>query len=336
MGGLSSTWFSFMGSVGAMNTLKNSYVAANEIPWKLMLSKDAIKNNNIHPYHIQLIPTNRCNSKCVWCSCKNVNRSEEMDYYEILRVINHFYSLGTKAITISGGGEPTLHPRICDIITYCAEGNIDVGMVSNGSIISGDSHLCHICNKYLTWLRLSVTDTEGDSYDTNTIRNIASSMPYVDIGISFTVTNTPNMDLVKEICEIAEGYTNITHIRFVSEIVHGINNGIMEKVKEISELITTKGIYQERAAWTKGEKQCLVSKLRPVIDPDGQVYPCCGTQYAKGATLQMDKNMSMGHWSTFTLDTPYFDGSVCNKCYYDQYQKALNVMINPPWHINFL
>ena len=39
-------------------------------------------------------------------------------------------------------------------------------------------------------------------------------------------------------------------------------------------------IYQGRKKFSRGSAKCLISLIKPLIGSDGNVYPCCGVQYA--------------------------------------------------------
>ena len=58
---------------------KHSYTAAGTFPVKLLriphLLHRMVDGQYITPYHLQLVPTNRCNLCCEWCSCENENRN---------------------------------------------------------------------------------------------------------------------------------------------------------------------------------------------------------------------------------------------------------------------
>jgi hypothetical protein len=61
----------------------------------------------------------------------------------------------------------------------------------------------------------------------------------------------------------------------------------------------------------------------------------CGVQYANAnfGLRKMPKEMSMGHWSNYD-DMKPFDGSVCQKCYYNDYNTVLSGLTQPLRHIN--
>jgi len=85
---------------------------------------------------------------------------------------------------------------------------------------------------------------------------------------------------------------------------------------------------------------CLLSILKPVIGVDGYIYPCCGTQYAlEDPARDYDRAMRMGKiedLEDIILNQAFFNGSICHKCYYSQYNEALDVMIKGLKHESFV
>jgi MoaA/NifB/PqqE/SkfB family radical SAM enzyme len=301
-----------------MNT--DSYTSAsNLIPWKLLAS-NAIHNGVCHPHHIQLIPTNRCNSNCPWCSCAGVNRREELFTEELEQIIAHFRQLGCNAITWTGGGEPLLHKGMPTLLAQAKQYGIDNGLVTNGLVFDQPSFDYRFLNQTLLWMRLSINDTEGD-YDYSRISGIARCLPLVDLGISFTVTANPNLTLVRNICELSAAHDNITHIRFVSDL-NDPESAKMDAVASVAFNTPSveKIIIQDRVDSEPGDPECGISKVKPLIGADGYVYPCCGVQYANTKSAKkLHESFRMCHWSDYTLATPAFDGSACDVCYYERY-----------------
>jgi organic radical activating enzyme len=302
-----------------------SYVAASKFPWKVISQhQKLIQNNKIIPYHIQLIPTNRCNAKCEWCSCSKVDRSVEMPFSEIKDMLQYFADLGTKAITITGGGEPSIHPDIRLIVETCSALGIKIGLVTNGLKWNRDNEDVSYLDRTVTWMRLSVIDTIGKGekkYDSSILARLATKLPNVALGVSFTVANEVNVSTAWKICEIAEQFPNITHVRFVQDILNP-NNETMTSLQNFCKLASSKAIFQFRSESAKGSKDCLISLLKPVIDATGYIYPCCGVQYASTDTKRMPEVFRMCHWKDFHKVT-HFNGAKCIKCYYDDYNTAL-------------
>lgn len=305
-------------------TTMQTFVAAGQVPWKtLQLKPWVLKDGRILPVHLQFYPTNRCNSHCPWCSCSESDRTLEMPIAEINELIDYFADLGMLAVTITGGGEPTIHRNFQDMMRKFADRQIKIGLVSNG-IMWGrmDAHP-GITNEVTTWMRVSIYDTSGD-YDTNIVQRICRKLPNVDMSVSFTADHVVNLDTAERLCRMSNDIPNMTHLRFVQNILDPDHESF-QRLVDRCQGITSKAIFQFRDTWTKGAKKCLIAMLKPVVNVDGLMYPCCGTQYATGITRQMPKQMSMGHWSEFHK-LSYFNGSICKKCYYESYNSMLEML----------
>lgn len=318
-----------------MSNLKD-YTAADGVPWKLMQHRRAITaDHRIRPIHLQLSPTNRCCCKCPWCSCSGVDRQQEIPIKEIIEILDLYKAYGTMAVTITGGGEPLMHRNFHKILDACSANMLDVGIVSNGHLFTKlEAPTRKLFHESVTWCRLSITDTVGE-YDTDMIRAIITEYPSVAFGISFTVVPPTNLGTVERLCILANSYENLTHIRFVCNILDP-SIPEMERVKCTATKLTAKGIYQERVARHRGAKNCLIGLVKPFIYSDGYLYPCCGVQYAiRGKECTLPVEMRLGHWTEY-LKVKGFDGSICDVCYYTDYNIWLNHLIQKPVHPNFI
>jgi MoaA/NifB/PqqE/SkfB family radical SAM enzyme len=319
--------------------INNSFISASTFPIKV-LQNEVIKNDRIVPFHVQLYPTNLCNLKCSFCSCANRNKTDCLSLDDIKRVMLEAINLGCKAVTISGGGEPTLHPRINEILEFLFLNKLQVGMATNGVSLS---RVKTDMLDSLTWCRISHSDDrEFKGKHKTQLLDIIKQCKYVDWGFSYVVTSKLNEVNLLEIIRTANE-NNFTHVRLVSDLLDLESAQIMEYIKELlqSENIDDSlVIYQGRKDFTKGTKKCLISLLKPVINADGNIYPCCGAQYAfDPPTLDCSKVMSMGKLSDLKLiyeEQRNFDGSICSRCYYNEYNILLDKMTGKLKHKEFI
>ena len=290
-----------------------SFSAAHTFPAKLLRHDSAVVDGAIRPVHLQLIPTNRCNGGCKWCSCAQVNRSESLETPEMLDIVRYFAALGTKALTLTGGGEPTLHEGLLDVIGLARSLDVEVGLVTNGLDWSEKTRRqLATADAMLRWTRISVIRPDGE-YEADRIVRLADNLPSVDVGVSFTVTAEPDPSLAANICRIAEETENITHVRFVQDILRP-DTVAFRKIEEACAQITPKALFQRRDLDHPGTNPCLVSRLRPLVAADGHVYPCCGVQYAVDPPpRKLPSIFRQCHWSQFHRTAP-FDGSICTRC----------------------
>lgn len=310
---------------------KESYTAASTFPVKLLHQK-VIKDGKIIPIHPQLYVTNKCNLNCSFCSCSDRQKTLEMKFDEVKEVIDILADRGAKAITFSGGGEPLLYPKINEVIDYASEKNIESGLVSNGILLDKLQY-----HDNLTWCRISSSDDRVSSYDS--ISKAIKNNPQTDFAFSHVVTANPNYQIIGSIINFANLH-DFTHVRLVSDL-HDLDNvpEMKEVKKNLEGIDDSKVIYQGRKDSTRGTKDCYISLLKPLISPEG-VFPCCGSQYAiKNQDRDMIDEMKMGEVKDLAdiLDNQkHFDGSICDICYYSEYNNALAKLLTKPDHMGFV
>jgi len=86
------------------------------------------------PINMVLMTNMACDMKCRHCSAKLYMKSgrKPLEYGEIVDLIDQFVELGGASFIFSGG-EPTLHPRLLDLVAHVPKSKSVVSMFSNGS-----------------------------------------------------------------------------------------------------------------------------------------------------------------------------------------------------------
>jgi len=323
-----------------------SFTAASGIPLKIFLNYDIARSIEekkfIPPVHIQLNPENRCNENCWWCSCQNRDKNLRLSYEEIIEVFKLGKKYGTKSTTITGGGSPTLHPRINEIICDIRKLGIEIGLVDNGWFMH---RLTQEALNSITWIRVSLGDAQKEKTDKywSNLKQAVSENTNIDWSFSYVLTYEPNYSLIKKMIEFAN-FNRFTHIRIVNNIFEAdVLKPVMETVKErIRRKVDDKlVIWQDRAIWTRGTKHCYISLLKPVLGADGYWYSCCGNQYMlQNPTYDYAKPMSdkknVEGLKDIVENQRYFDGSICVKCYYENYNYFLKVLLEGIEHKVFV
>ena len=72
------------------------------------------------------------------------------------------YSLGARAISFTGGGEPLTHKAFVDISDRCNDIGFDLGLITNGSLLLS-SKLEAVVDNY-QWLRISMGGPTPTTY----------------------------------------------------------------------------------------------------------------------------------------------------------------------------
>ena len=317
-----------------------SYTAASTLPGKLLQNAELVSDvrcGYIPPVHVQLNPTNRCNLKCGFCSCSERDKQAELAFDQLLVAMATFKDLGCKSVTITGGGEPLLHPNINTLLsTLNLDLGIKVGLVTNGTQFK---HLANYLD--ITWCRISSSDDREPEWAG--ILNAVQAGPGVDWAFSHVLTRTPDWPRLGRLVAFANRY-NFTHVRIVGDLLDIDEAAIVVKAAKEQLLLDgiddSRVIYQDRAEYAHGRKHCGISLLKPVVGADGGIYPCCGVQYAQDPPgRDLVEGMRMGTLEDIDRiwkEQAAFDGSVCSRCYYDDYNSALDLLAAPLCHAEFV
>lgn len=327
------------------NRVKNSFSAAGIFPAKLlkdgMFVDEISKNKRIIPRHLQVIPTNKCNLSCRFCSCADEDRKLECNYNDLISLLSRFRSLGSNAITITGGGEPAMYKDINRLIFALSSNGLGykLGMATNGTLLYKMAQSV----RHMSWIRISLSDASDFNKIFNNVRDASLVKGKCDLAFSYVAEHGSDPEKIKEAIKFAI-QNKMSHVRIVADI-HNPNDVDMNYLKEKTGDIGSweNAIWQPRSEYEHG-MDCRICYLKPVISPDGNVYACCGAQYALGQnkTRKMPEQLSLGKWdealeklSGMTATDP-FDGSICKVCYYGDYNRALELMSDDLEHVEFV
>ena len=92
------------------------------------------------PDIVQIESTNLCNAKCVFCPRDEMHRQQGVMDMELYRkVVDECAALGITHVRMHNYGEPFLDRRLVEKVRYAkTRGIAEVGMISNGSLITAD------------------------------------------------------------------------------------------------------------------------------------------------------------------------------------------------------
>jgi organic radical activating enzyme len=322
--------------------LRTSFTAADSFPVKVIMDDDvraAVAVGRIPPIHIQFIPTNKCNQTCAFCSCSERDKALELPFDQAKQIIDDCKALGTKAVTITGGGEPCCYPKITELIEHFLWKGIKVGMVTNAIAL----HKIHpaTLNK-TTWCRISISDERPfDSHVTERISRIVKACPSVDWAFSYVVGPDTNYDNIERYIRFAKAH-NFTHMRLVPDLFvpETVDMVRLQSEMALRGVDDSLAIYQNRQEYSEGSP-CYICFLKPLIGPDAQVYACCGVQYALAEpSRDLPEELCLGEAKNMkrimAASGTALNGSVCVRCYYSAYNQLLSAMLKNVAHKEFV
>lgn len=90
--------------------------------------------SDYNPISIEIHPTAKCNHRCIHCSYKERNECRvSLDKEVMEKLIDSIINMGIKAVYFSGGGEPTLYPKLKDYIVKLHDAGVETAIITNGS-----------------------------------------------------------------------------------------------------------------------------------------------------------------------------------------------------------
>ena len=280
-------------------------------------SKDAETRTRCGPVTVEIHPSDRCNHRCPQCVNGTPFRrglgNGLFDAHLVPNLVADMLALGVRAVNVSGGGEPLVHPELSSFLRAFKSAGIDVGLITNGTMLAHESHasaletILDVC----TYCRVSVDAgsqavyerMHGKAPDVNfqsLVQVIASMVDAkrareskTTIGVSFLLTPDNYLDLVKAACvfrDVGVDYFQVKPI--VMPAVERADAGMVFWDERLFDTLVALNAYQTKAfrVYTLGYKfadmllnehaglpfsRCWGHALYPTILADGTVIVCC-------------------------------------------------------------
>lgn len=272
----------------------------------------------VAPIHIRLKPTNHCNHHCWYCAYKadNLQLGEEMQEQDSIppermdALVDDIITMGVKAVTFSGGGEPLLYKPLPKAITQLHQGGVKVAAITNGSNLKG--HIADALAAHATWVRISLDAWDDPSYQQargtkpgdfhrllDNIHDFTQRHSPCTLGVSFIITHD-NHPHITAICQRLK-QVGVNHVKLSGAVVSndgGENNRyhatiaarVQEEIRTAQTLaddrFTVINHYHElEERFHKGYATCPFLMFLTVIGADQCVYTCQDKAYTHTGRL---------------------------------------------------
>lgn len=99
---------------------------------------------NDYPIHLDIETTNRCNLRCTMCPRTDMVRAglfpanQDFDFDAFARIIRDGAGRGLRSLKLNILGEPTLHPRLAEMIRLAKDAGIVEVMVNTNAVLLGE------------------------------------------------------------------------------------------------------------------------------------------------------------------------------------------------------
>jgi MoaA/NifB/PqqE/SkfB family radical SAM enzyme len=246
---------------------------------------------HVWPLNVELDPSNRCNAKCRHCDFAHVHNGALLDGLLAYRVLAELSHGGTQGVTLTGGGEPTVHPLFSDI-ALCAQAlGLAVGVYTNGL----RSEPLIDCIGALSWVYVSLDAVGADEYRTvkgadvfwravETIQQLVTARRggTLTVGVGFLLDSDNWRDaaaMATLALALGADYAQFRPIVGLSAYAW-----VMDALPTLDAL-TGENIYVSRQRFIDlrdGTQRCYTvcraSELVPCIGADGTVWVCPNTR----------------------------------------------------------
>lgn len=263
------------------------------------------------PINVQLVLSNRCNLNCNFCTYRNdmfpsaqgnfkQTKERIIPKDKALEIIKDCVDMGVKSITLTGGGEPAVHPDFETIVACIIDNGIELGLITNGTIMP-QSVLDLLADNAFQWVRISLDAGSRETfakikgcapslYD-KACRNIKRLVECkrelkgnATIGVGFVAT----LDNYKEIKPIALWLKEVGIDSFRIRSVAGtaLKDFYGDSVQEIIDICqdaatlsnddyAVENLFREDIKVIQHSVWCGYQYLHTYIGADLNVYNCC-------------------------------------------------------------
>ena len=129
------------------------------------------------PIYLLIEPVSACNLRCIMCfqidesftSNNNFMGNMDIDFFK--KIIDEAAEGGTKAITLASRGEPTLHPKLGEMLEYCSGKFFELKINTNGIILK-DKLIHQILKSGVTDMVFSIDSYTKKDYESIRIQGV--------------------------------------------------------------------------------------------------------------------------------------------------------------------
>lgn len=295
--------------------MKNNKYSPYKIVWFNEKLESFANGEVIAPIYVRIKPTNRCLHNCYFCVYRSefsqmhdtCNKTDQLSKEKLLETVDDLKNIGTKAVTLTGGGEPLFHPNITEIIDRINKIGLDNSVITNGQLLSGERAEAL---KNAKWIRVSMDYHDEDSFEKSrrvpsklmgeifkNIRNFAKiKNKNCDLAVNFIVTQENHLNLFDTAKKLKDH--GIENIRFsplwlpgFEEYHKPLEENVSKQIRKSQEQLTGDGftVYHSYNIKTQAQKRtckrCFVMQTNPVIAADSNVYTCHNKAYDKSGLI---------------------------------------------------
>jgi len=117
------------------------------------------------PFHVEIYPADRCNIDCFFCSTAAIRGTDELPMQRIEELIDELKRAGTRAIRLSGGGEPLFHRSVKPMLERMAASGIPLENITTNAVLLNED-IAKILVRCCDQVTVSLNTADAESYAT--------------------------------------------------------------------------------------------------------------------------------------------------------------------------
>ena len=269
-----------------------------------------------YPLQVNIEITSACNLRCKMCY-RNYNMNSRSGYLsieDIRTIVDQFSEADIPSLWISGG-EPLLHPDICNLLNILGEANpLDFWMVTNGLLMT-EEIADAIIKSGLTWLSVSIDAATSDTYrkirggDIDNVRR--------------------NIELFLEARKKKQSALPFLRVSFVKmKENRGEEQAFIDEWSDKADIIDfqTLADYHNLDAFNcedvlNSDYVCTAPFTLLSVLPNGDLIPCCNGFFSEKSAYNIYNTTLLEYWRSDFHEA--FSESVKNKDYCDECIKCV-------------
>lgn len=306
------------------------------------------------PVHVQLILSDLCNQDCGFCAFRdssrglfaeggNHNPNRRLAFDKVLEILDDCVDLGVRAIELTGGGEPSIHPQFAQVIEAINARGLQWGIVTNGVRMQDLSTAA--------WIRVSLDAGSAETYarlrrvEPEHFARALATIERWKPGVSFVVTRE-NWHEIYDAAVLVKGL-GAQNMRVRAHLDVGekasLFDGFLALARELErragelsdahfELHTQLDAdLRAMGEGTQDYERCGYQHFTTWIGADQNLYRCCLYAYTPRGLIGSIKGRRFKDvWREVAHpDFLKFNARACANCRYGPINRAINEVIDP-------
>lgn len=264
------------------------------------------------PIYVRIKPINACSHFCSWCVYhasdkslmhEGMNDRDTIPTNKLFEILHDLRSMGVKAITYSGGGEPLMHKSIAEIMQLTLDLGLDLSIITHGQFLKDKKAevLSHA-----KWVRVSMDYNNAEDMHKSRGVKLSAFDEVLNNVLAFSKIKQPTCDLTvnyivhKDNCQgladFAKTLKNcgVENVRFspmwVAPGFHEYHAKIKDTVEDqlgqargliddTFSINTTYDLSSSSHGIERAYCKCHFMQVVPVIGADLNVYSCHNKAY---------------------------------------------------------